>query len=274
MMSFLMTASVGGFAAEANLFEWSYGKACPLNETVPFQCFFRTICPEERPMPFDSTQNFHGIGASQVQKHTRELKTRCDATYEEVVSGLSQHLKFNFGPSSFTQEMFTEGTPSSTSISSLSEESQDIGPYAAVHIRLRKNVGEYVDKRDFHLAQTSEYWLELFRQLLAKGFNTIYIATDRCNVLNDLEEIQGQVRLSSCFHSAGLKFKHQAHKTAVAYAALKMDLYRLLHSTHFYADFNSNMDIVIARMRAFQNTTLMLGGLKGKFSGDYGDEVP
>ncbi len=40
---------------------------------------------------------------------------------------------------------------------------------------------------------------------------------------------------------------------------------------HLYADLNSNMDIVLARMRGFHNVTPVLGGLKSKYSAGYGD---
>jgi hypothetical protein len=113
---------------------------------------------------------------------------------------------------------------------------------------------------------------------------TRYIATDDCPFVRTFTLPPGQ----QCYSTCGSPTTPAANDSTVAtlhnlmtdagghladYWSLRTDMFRLRHASHFFADFNSNMDIVVARQRAFHDVTIVLGGLKSVWNNHYGDNV-
>jgi hypothetical protein len=266
--AFLVEASAGKMAARGVLAEWRYGSACTDEQTSPFECYFKPICPHDDSTVHVSKQ-FMGLGQTGVRKKLEVLANRCDgATYEELTAGMMQHLKFNFEPKTFS-------ILGPTVVEDVLKLRQT--PYAAIHIRVSKTWNEYMDQREHILVRIPKFWSELLRHLYKAGWRTVYLATDKCSFLPKLNIPTGMMTISSCNYTSALNLgderEHGDH-TEANWAALKMDMWHLAESTHFYADMNSNMDIIIARMRAFQNVTLAVGPLKSIFNEAYGDERP
>ena len=264
---FLVQASSMRSAARGVLSEWRYGSACS-DDIPPFECYFKPICPVNEDTSY-AVQQFMGLGQRGVNKELKILAERCDdATYEELTAGMMQHLKFNFEPETFS-------ILGPTVVDDIVKFQKS--PYAAVHIRVSKTWNEYMDQREHILVRIPKFWSELLRHLYKAGWSTVYIATDKCSFLSKLHIPPGMTMVSSCNYTNALHLgddKEHGNHTEANWAALKMDMWHLAESTHFFADMNSNMDIIIARMRAFQNVTLALGPLKSIFNEAYGDDKP
>lgn len=275
----LGNASVTNSAAKFELVGWKYALGCDEGENVlPFECFFKPVCSDVGESKVARIEYAHK-DRWRDHKIYKQLGARCDgtATYEEVVAGLSQHLKFNFGPDDFAALGSTVVEDVKKYISK---------PFAAIHIRLSKQEREYIDKRDHILVRQPEFWNELLVQIYKRGWTDVYIAIDQCAWLPHLQVPEGLTLTSACQYFEQLKEEKKlkgyntkaaslnqstAYMRSVNAASLKMDLYHLYMSDFYFADFNSNMDIVTARMRAFQNMTIVLGAIKSVFNEAYGD---
>jgi hypothetical protein len=120
--------------------------------------------------------------------------------------------------------------------------------YVALHVRVKKDPHEYTDRRDRWAVKSANFWDELLRQLNHAGHKHVYIAADDCDFAQTFSLQPGQKCYSTC---SGNKVVTTTNNTAALqhvgttadghladYLGLRIDLYRLRHAMHFYADLN------------------------------------
>jgi hypothetical protein len=112
------------------------------------------------------------------------LQERCgDATYEEVVSGLMQHVRL-LNPVTNTDDTTTNRNSNNSNNNKrdpkmfcASSTPPSSGEYAAIHVRVSKESIEYVDLRDEQAVNSLAFWSELLRQIGLAGYQHVCVAS-------------------------------------------------------------------------------------------------
>jgi hypothetical protein len=243
--TWLTGPSVARGSAQVLMYGWQYGNACSNASVPPFECLFEPVCSHTNQVKVKQP----GTIGHDSRGHFKTLEERCDATYEEAASGIMQHVRLldpaldNFdddggggaaGAAAYNPHIREQFCPSST---------PPTADYAAVHMRVRKGKHEYTDLRDLEAVKSPLFWNELLRQLGAIHQH-LYIATDHCVFAKNLTLPPGL----NCYSTCGEAQDDSAptvHKLATNsvghlsdYQGLRIDLFRMRHARHFYADFN------------------------------------
>ena len=248
LSTWLAEPSLARGSAKILMYGWQYGNACS-NAVPPFECWFEPLCP-----PTDQAKKPASVAHHVKTQSFKTLEERCDATYEEAASGIMQHIRLldpaldNFdddgggaagasggaGAAAYNAHAQEQFCPSST---------PPTADYGAVHMRLKKGSREDVDTRDFEIVKSPVFWNELLQQLGALHQH-LYIATDDCVFAKNLTLPPGLNCYSTCGEAqnesapALTKLFTSSKGHLSDYQGLRIDLFRMRHARHFYADFN------------------------------------
>jgi hypothetical protein len=169
-----------------------------------------------------------------VQLARHHSVERCNATYFELQAGLFRHVQLLPRYRVPRNQLPTK--------------------FGATHIRLGDKAShpdEWISYDDWTLSQSREFWQTV---LDAAPFETMFVATDDCKFVESLQTTKHLI--TSCNLLRTGRDTYEQSTTA----ALLYDLSALTQSTHFYANYGSNMDHLVARWRSYRDTTAILGG--------------